>query len=307
VDEHQIPEPVRAAVLSRVEQYGVGPTALGQELLMAEGCASFADFIANIDHRYGIDEGARVAETIHRLSYRDVQTLGLDGRQGLGEIRRAQALAENLPRYALIAAPDAEFVNGVEIAVAMITAKYSTAGSARGTEIADEVLEKIDELFAKRAIPYRCQDGKLVWAGDRGAAELVVRPALDSLGNPRLAGARSEFDAALAHLRAGTLKDREDAIEEAAKSVESALKVLAAETATNVATNATVRPLFDALKRAGVLPDYSDNLVQSAARIRNQLGGHGAGEQPRQIAGADAVAAINAAAAALVYLAAHLP
>jgi hypothetical protein len=162
MDAHQIPEPVRAAVLSRVEQYGVGPTALGEELLMAEGCATFADFIANIDHRYGPDEGARVTEAIRVLSFRDTQTLGLAGRQGFDEMYRAQVMAENLPRYALMAAPDAEFVNGVEIAISMAAAQHASAGSGRAGEVADDLLAAIDELFAKRGIPYRCLDGRLV-------------------------------------------------------------------------------------------------------------------------------------------------
>lgn len=171
----------------------------------------------------------------------------------------------------------------------------------------EEVRGYIGELFKKRAIPYQYEDCKLVWAGDRGTHQIVVDPALQALADARLTGARSEFEAALGHLLAGTQKDREDAIDEAAKSVESALKVLVAEKGLTVAANATVRPLFDALKDDGVLPAFTDNLVQAAARIRNNMGGHGAGAQPRQIDLDIATAAVNAAAAALVLLAGRLP
>ena len=60
--------------------------------------------------------------------------------------------------------------------------------------------------------------------------EVVVAPNLFRvLGDSRLSASRSEFEAALHHLRQGTVKDLEDAIDEAAKSVESAMKVLLAE------------------------------------------------------------------------------
>ncbi len=170
----------------------------------------------------------------------------------------------------------------------------------------EEIRAYISELFAKRGVPYHFVDYDLVWAGDRGAHQIVVAPALQALADARLAGARNEFEAALAHLLAGTQKDREEAIEEAAKSVESAMKVLIADKGLAVAENATATPLFNALKLGNVTPDYTDNLVLAAARHRNKMGGHGAGAQPRQIDLDISTAAVNAAAAALVLLGGQL-
>lgn len=302
-----IPESVRRAVLTRIEQYGIGPGALGEELLMQEGCGSFEDFVANIEQRYGPDEAERTREAMTRLAKRDGETRGLGGRRGNDDYDRARALAENLARYALIGAPDAEFLNGVEIGLGMVAERYAEAGTARGSEVQSELAWHIDTVLTKRGIPYRYDAARFMWAGDRGAHQLVVEPALRALADSRLDGSRDELETALRHLRLGTLKDLEDAIEEAAKSVESALKVLAAETSTAVAATATIRPLFDALKNAGVIPPYTDNLIQAAARLRNELAGHGAGSQPRQIKLDEATATVNVAAAALVFLAGRLP
>jgi hypothetical protein len=149
---------------------------------------------------------------------------------------------------------------------------YGEQGGGAAFQAGEEVRAYVDELFAKRVVPYRYEAYELVWAGDRGAHQVVIQPALQALADARLAGARSEFETALRHLLAGTQKDREDAIEEAAKSVESAMKVLIAETGVPAVANATAQPLFNALKNGGKLPEYADNLVLAAARIRNKMG-----------------------------------
>ena len=80
-----------------------------------------------------------------------------------------------------------------------------------------------------------------------------------------------------------------------------------AETGTPIKPKATMQPLFDALKTAGIVPVHMEGLIKSIARIRNVQGGHGSGAQPRQIDLDEATAAVNAAAAVLVYLASRLP
>lgn len=303
-----ISEDVRSAILTRLEKLGVESVALGQEFLEREGYGSFEDYIARVRSLYGDEEAQRVKERMGELAQRDQTTLGRpDPSDPIDRAYRQQTMAANLPRYALVAGPDAEFLKGIDYAMDLISNVYADAGSMAPMRAGEEVRGYISELFAKRGIPYHYEDYKLVWAGDRGAHQVVVGPALQALADARLAGARNEFEAALGHLLAGTQKDREDAIEEAAKSVESALKVLVAEKGLTIAANATLRPLFDALKDGGVLPDFTDNLVQAAARIRNKMGGHGAGPQPRQIDLDIATAAVNGAAAAIVLLAGRLP
>jgi hypothetical protein len=282
--------------------------ALGQEFLEREGYGSFDDYIARVRELYGDDEAQRVRQRMTELAQRDRQTLGpADPRDPLDRAYRQNVMAQNLPRYALIAGPDAEFLKGIDYAMDIISNVYSEQGVMSPFHAGEEVRGYIEELFANRAVPYRYEDYQLVWAGDRGAHEAVIQPALQALADARLAGARNEFDAALGHLLAGAQKDREDAIEEAAKSVESAMKVLIAEKALTVAATATATPLYNALKDGGALPAYTDNVVLAAARIRNKMGGHGAGAQPRQIDLDIATAAVNAAAAALVLLGGRLP
>jgi hypothetical protein len=170
------------------------------------------------------------------------------------------------------------------------------------------VLAELNRLFSIRGVAFTFDVvGKADWVGDRGAHDVVVRPALDMLSGARLAGARSEFEAALGHLRSGSPKDNEDAIDEAAKSVESAMKVIAAERRTPLPGGQTAFALFGALKDAGVVIAEADHAVLGAARLRNNRAAHGAGAQPRAVSNEEAGLALRAAAAALVYLATKLP
>jgi hypothetical protein len=54
----------------------------------------------------------------------------------------------------------------------------------------------------------------------------------------------------------------------------------------------TAWPLFEALRDGGHPPVYTDHVAGAAGRIRNEVGGHGAGGQPRQIDQDIAVAAV---------------
>ncbi len=189
---------------------------------------------------------------IDALSVQDVKALGIGG----GRVRPeylVKMARDNLARYALIVSPDAEFLNGIEIALDMVGDRYAEAGTANGSQVRNELGAHIDAVFSKQAVPYRYdfETGKIVWEGDSELHAAVITPALQVLGDGRLAGARSEFEAAQGHLRVGTQKDLEDAIDEAAKSVESTMKVLASKTNTALPNNATATPLFNALRMLG--------------------------------------------------------
>jgi hypothetical protein len=288
-----------------LEKYGVDAVKLGEEFLMNEGHGSFNDYIEHVSALYGATEAGRVRDRMDELAAQTAKTIG---GTNVDSAYRQRVIAANLPRYALIAGPDAEFLKGIEHALGMLPAMYfDSGGPTAGYEASVEYLSHLDGLFAKRGIPYRVHDHEIVWAGDRGHRAVVVEPALQALDDPRLGGARSEFEAALSHVRAGTQKDLEDAIEEAGKAVESAMKVLIAETGTTPPRKETAWPLFEALRDAGHLPAYLDQFTQAAARIRNEAGGHGAGSQPRQIDEDIAVAAVNAAASAIVLIGGRLP
>lgn len=173
------------------------------------------------------------------------------------------------------------------------------------------IMRLINDLFTNRGIPYRVVDDEawnieVEWTDEPDQRRLAIDPALHALQDPRLAGAQHEFAAALRHIRVGTTKELEDAVEEVAKSVESTMKVLLADKGVALPKNPTATPLFGALRTSGVVPAETDHAVLAAARIRNAQGGHGAGSAPRQVPEAIAQLAVRSAAVAITYLHSHL-
>jgi hypothetical protein len=139
-------------------------------------------------------------------------------------------------------------------------------------------LDYLDEAIAEYVRPRSFAvnrfnaDGRAEWHGDEGGYNEIIRPALDALDaldDARLAGCRQEFAAALGHLRAGTPKDREDAIEEAAKAVESAMKVLLAAHGVERTGNAKGnRPSFT----EAAAPDDAERLYEAFAAALRDVG-----------------------------------
>lgn len=99
----------------------------------------------------------------------------------------------------------------------------------------------------------------------------------------------------------------EDAVEEAAKAVESAMNVLVSATGAPLTKTASAQNMFEALKTGGIVPAYTEAALLGAARIRNKIGGHGAGARPRQIDLDEATMTVSATAGALVFLGGRLP
>ncbi len=166
----------------------------------------------------------------------------------------------------------------------------------------------LNELFAARRIDYRFdENGRARWHGDAGAYCEIIRPALDALDDDRLAGARQEFESALGHLRSGTPKDQEDAIEEAGKAVESAMTVLLDSHRVTRSGNETAEPLWNLLRENEIIPPKTNDAVLSTSRLRNEYGGHGQGAEIREIPVGIPALAVRSAAATIAYLAELLP
>jgi HEPN domain-containing protein len=163
-------------------------------------------------------------------------------------------------------------------------------------------------MFERRGVPYRVDDdARVTYFGDPSSRTLLLEPALDALRDPRMAGARAEFEDALIKLGVGRSKDREDAIEESRKAVESAMKATLQAHGEEGPSRKTTWPLVEALRDAGIVEAETDNLSTAAARIANAGASHGAGTEPRDVPHELAAAAVCAAANAITFLTMRLP
>jgi len=215
-------------------------------------------------------------------------------------------IARMHPDWLLKALPDVEFLSAVEAAAA-----DTADGEFRGDDmpVGFEWFEYIDGLLRVNGIEYSVVPRTLTfeWVGEDFNREQVIGPALTALSDPRLAGPAEEFAEALHKRRLAGNKDLEDAIDEAAKAVESTLKVLLVEHEVAPPARQTVVALFSVLQTAGVLPGYIEKIVTGAAGARNHMASHGHGAVAREIPVAVADASVAAAGTAIALLAHYLP
>lgn len=212
--------------------------------------------------------------------------------------QRREVRAESI----LYALPDAEFLTVLEHTVVQGYREQRFT-----VETSEVLLTAADNALQAHGTPYRRGLGGFEWVGDAKHHELVIEPALLALADARLEGARGEFEEALRKRRFGAPKDFEDAVDEAAKAVESVLQVLHDEYDLKRPRNQQISSLFDSLVSAKVLPGYVDKIVAAAAGPRNHMASHGQGGTPREVPEQLADASIAAAATAITFLAHYLP
>lgn len=214
--------------------------------------------------------------------------------------------------FVLQVIPLEEFLTAIELAVAATGPPRRSAVRGRATNgpgsDAVEWLVYVDRALSKTGSPYRLdQTGfAFAWAGDPEVQALTTRPALEAFEHPRLVGARAEFAAALTHRRHGDPKSLEDAIDEAAKAVESALKAVLDSRGVARPSRQSVDALWLAAVGTHILPVYLHHLVTAAAGPRNHMASHGQGTEIREVSAQLADATLGAAATAITLLAHYL-
>jgi hypothetical protein len=294
----EIPAGVRRAITTWFAEHGVDAQEIRLLWSLQAGYGNAVDVAADVRDRWG--------EVAQALMPRDLE--------GDNDILRYPD--ERNQRAAFTAAvflhvPAPLYLDYLELAIE----KYARDRALVQVEYVDIVedlraapVDYLNGLFARRGIDYRFdENGRARWHGDAGAYAEVIRPALDALEDGCLAGPRQEFESALGHLRAGTPKDLEDAIEEAGKAVESAMKVVLDSHEVTRAGNETAEPLWNLLRENDLVPAKSKDAILSTSRLRNEYGGHGQGAEIREIPAGIPALAVRSAAATIAYLAELLP
>jgi hypothetical protein len=305
----EFPADVRGALLSWIRQTGrTTADAVWWLFAQHEGYGTIDDYIAAIDDRFGSGAGEAVEARMEerwQVMLAQVPRAQSSSPQALRNVKAGTVRTQ----LVLIAMPDPDFRVALEYALLQAVANLDAQDSGLPpSDSVGRVMEYVDTLFEKRGVPYRLdRDVKLYYQGDPTVRELVIAPALAALSDPRLAGARSEFEDALTKLGAGRPKDVEDAIEESRKAVESAMKVACDECGVPRTGKETTAPLIKLLADAAVVEPETDDLLRAASRIANAVASHGAGGAVRQVPDELASAAVSAAATAITFIAARLP
>lgn len=296
-----ITDRVRRAVLASATRRGIRLSDLLDVHNQAEHIGDWVDLLGDVEERYALAPQSLLTSVGARREQRE-RLSGPSSR-----LQHQELDAECV----LFALPDTEFLSVLEH---YAPDKLFDEDVPFDIDIPDEWTQSMELLSDANAVlrahgcDYRLGDWPhFEWIGDPKQHELTVQPALRALADPRLTGARAEFDEALRKRRDGAPKDLEDAVDEAAKSVESTLKVLHNEHGVKPPRSQQVTQLFNSLVAANKLPGYVDKLIAAAAGPRNNMAGHGQGPNVRVVPEELADASIAAAATAITFLAHYLP
>jgi len=298
-------ERVRRAILVKAQDMHLSPDRVLNAHLEREHLGDHPSLLADVEERYALPSQALTRHVLG-CATQIADSGRYDGRVSVfaTDAQKANAvLREEGSTLILLVLPDEEFLAAIEH-MAM-----ELAADPRNRGMADRLLSYSAAALAAHGLPYRKDphERRFEWTGDPAVHEETVAPALRVLADPRLAGARAEFEEGLGKRRAGGLKNYEDAIDEAAKSVESTLKVLIGANRFALPPKQGALSLFGVLTQNRALPGYLQKLVTAAADIRNHTAAHGQGAVAREASAEDADAAIGSAATALTRLAHYLP
>lgn len=300
-----VDERVRRAILGKAQSMYLSPDRVVNAHLEREYLADQASLLADVEERYGLPCEALKRRVLGRAR-RIVDSGRYDGRVSAlatDEVKGNAVLREEGSELVLLVLPDEEFLAAIEHTATELAADRRNRG------LADRLMRYSDAALAAHGLPYckHPKERRFEWTGDPGVREQTVLPALHMLADPRLGGARAEFEESLGRRRAGGLKNYEDAIDEAAKSVESVLKVLIGARGLDMPSRQGARSLFNKLTENGVLPGELQSLASAAADLRNHSAAHGQGATVRNVPPGLADAAIGSAATAVTLLARYLP
>jgi hypothetical protein len=146
------------------------------------------------------------------------------------------------------------------------------------------------------------------WTSDPTTLRDVIAPALDALGDNRLAsGPGVEYASARAELRVGTPAAHKQAVAEACNAVESTMQVLAEEHELMLTGKSGAQNLFTLLCNNNVVHAATETLVLAPSRFGNKRGRHGAGASAHDVTADEAEAVVRAAGVAISFLAQRLP
>lgn len=297
----EIPSGVRRALLSWLANLDIPNAPDHREIwrLLRQRIAygTPQDVVEDVEARFGSDAAQKV----------------MDAFAAEMKVRRPVPLGDQ-NRYAVAALttiPAPLFLDALEFAVDLLESRGRvwSDGSIDYVEFENEAaVEEINRLFAVRGISYRFdEEGLAHWHGDEGAFTEIVAPALAALEDPRLNRAAQEFGDALRALRQGGREGNKNAVRDASNAVETAMKTVLDAYDVTREGNETANKLWDLLNTAGLVAEKTQDAICAAPRLGNAHGRHGPNPQPDHVPEGIPEFTVQAAAAALVYLARLLP
>ena len=178
---------------------------------------------------------------------------------------------------------------------------------SRPSVTSEEAIEEVNQRFRENGIGFQFESGEIVRVDSQVIHQEVVRPALYLLAGDGFEMPNQEFLRAHEHFRHGRLRE---AIAEAAKVLESTLKVIAKRRNWPISESDTAKKLIEIAFGQNLLPEFLRShftalratLETGVPTIRNRVAGHGQGTKANPVPIHLAAYALHLTAAATVFL-----
>jgi hypothetical protein len=153
------------------------------------------------------------------------------------------------------------------------------------TQFAEDAISELNHRFREHAIGYQYNNGQIIRVDSGFIHAEVVVPALSLLSSHHFKGAEQEFRSAHEHYRK---EDYKEAIVDALKAFESAMKTICEECRWDYDKGAGAKDLINVVLKNGLIPQYLQTHLSSLRSVleagvppvRNKTSGHGQGSQP---------------------------
>jgi hypothetical protein len=171
----------------------------------------------------------------------------------------------------------------------------------------DDAIAEFNARALESGFGYQFVSGEIVQINSQYLHSEVVIPALTLLAEKRFEAVNIEYRSAHQAYRHG---EYEDCLVDCGKAFESVLKVIGGKRGWLFKDNDPASKLIQAAVDAGFLPAFSQaalnhlkGLIESSTpTLRNKMGGHGAGERPREVPQHLAAFQLHQTAAVILFL-----
>ena len=249
----------------------------------------------------GDSQSNRLYAELHQMLAREL---------GVFQLANRNDPKENLIEFLLKETSVEKVLDLIELSFRVIQAYGSDGSYTYHTNPRQKPADAVEELnarFREHCVGYQFESGLIVRADSHYVHAEVVKPALSVLSDIQFAGAQKEFLNAHDHYRHGR---HEEAIAEALKAFESALKSICAKRKWTYNPTDTAKQLLDVCINKGLIPmslqsEFSalrSVLESGVPTIRNKQAGHGAGPSPRIVPGFLTAYALHLTASSIVFL-----
>ena len=197
-----------------------------------------------------------------------------------------------------------ELLDAIEVASRLLTYYSRKIGNA---QLVKNFTDEINARMLEDGFGYQLEDGQIMQISSQFAHAEIVVPALRLLGDSKFATAESEFRQAHQEFRAG---EYEDCIHDCCNAFESVLKVILTEKGWGFNANDTASKLLAVAFANNLIPSHMQAeftglrtiLESGTPTVRNKMGGHGAGPNPRNVPSYIAAFQLHQTAAAILLL-----